>query len=261
MARQALTATTVALPANAGVSVRSGTAPAILLPVSEIFVSVQGEGLEVGIPTTFVRLWGCNLTCSWCDTKYTWQTRHYDEMPLGEILERALAPRTPWVSITGGEPLIHPEGALLDLLRRLRQAGRRINLESNATRFPQRLYRYVDRFSLSPKFGSSGQDAWERQVLDTYLTLVPARRLQFKFVIAGSEDLEQLLPLLETNPLIAERHVAIVLQPEGSLGAAGLAGLIRSQVIDPEGYAAWRRYNLRVIPQVHRYAFGARRGM
>jgi len=231
------------------------------LPVSEIFVSVQGEGVDVGTPTTFVRLWGCNLTCAWCDTKYTWQTRHYAEMPLGEIVEQALAPRTSWVSITGGEPLIHPDEALLKVVRDLRRAGRRINLESNATRFPRRLYRDIDRFSLSPKFGSSGQDAWDPQVVDTYLRLVPARRLQFKFVIAAAEDLEQLRSRLESTPLISERQAAIVLQPEGSLGAEGLATLIRSQVIDPEGYAPWRRYNLRVIPQVHRYAFGPRRGV
>ncbi len=231
------------------------------LPVSEIFVSVQGEGVDVGVPTTFVRLWGCNLTCTWCDTKYTWQTRHYEEMPVDEILGRALDAGTHWVSITGGEPLIQPEPLLLDLLHRLRAAGRRVNLESNATLFPRHLHRYVDRFSLSPKFGSSGQDAWDRQVLDTYLSLVPAPRLQFKFVIASPEDLGHLLPLLEATPLMAERRVAIVLQPEGSLGAPGLADLIQSQVIDPEGYAAWRRYNLRVIPQVHRYAFGPRRGV
>lgn len=261
MARQAVPATPVALPVDAGVGARSGTAPAVVLPVSEIFVSIQGEGMDLGVPTTFVRLWGCNLTCTWCDTKYTWQTRHYREMEVREILCRAVAYGTPWISVTGGEPLIHPEPLLLDLLRGLRKAGRRVNLESNATRFPGRLHRYVDRFSLSPKFGSSGQDAWDQQVLDTYLSLVPARRLQLKFVIAGSQDLDQLLSLLEATPLVAERQVTIVLQPEGSLGAAGLAGLIRSQVIDPIGFAAWRGYNLRVIPQVQRYAFGARRGL
>ncbi|MBI2911426.1 MAG: 7-carboxy-7-deazaguanine synthase QueE [Chloroflexi bacterium] len=231
------------------------------LPVSEIFVSVQGEGADVGFPTTFVRLWGCNLTCSWCDTKYTWQTRRFEEMPLGKILERALAPDTPWVSITGGEPLIHPEEALRELVVALRQAGRRVNLESNATMFPQRLYRKIDRFSLSPKFGSSGQNAWDQQVVDTYLRLVPAHRLQFKFVISEARDLQELMSHLASTPLFSQRQAGIVLQPEGSLGAEGLATLIRSQIIDPEGYARWRRYNLRVIPQVHRYAFGPRRGV
>lgn len=231
------------------------------LPVSEIFVSVQGEGVDVGTPTTFVRLWGCNLTCSWCDTKYTWQTRHFQEMSLDTILERALAPATLWVSITGGEPLIHPEEALLDLVRGLRQAGRRVNIESNATRFPRHLYRFIERFSLSPKFGSSGQAAWDQQVVDAYLRLVAPQRLQFKFVIAEPADLEQLRSSLESTPLISERRAAIVLQPEGSLGAKGLATLLRSQVINPEGYAPWGRYNLRVIPQIHRYAFGPRRGV
>lgn len=231
------------------------------LPVSEIFVSVQGEGLDVGVPTTFVRLWGCNLTCVWCDTKYTWQTRGYKETPLDEIIRRALDPGTVWVSITGGEPLIHPDDALVKLARDLRQAGRLVNLESNATRFPRRLLPWIDRFSLSPKFGSSGEDAWDQQVVEAYLRQVPARRLQFKFVIAEPGDLDHLRPRLDTTPLFAERRAAVVLQPEGSLGSEGLAALIQGQVIDPAGYTPWRRYNLRVIPQVHRYAFGPRRGV
>ncbi len=78
----------------------------------EIFYSLQGEGVTAGTPTVFLRLANCNLSCSWCDTKYTWDWQSYDpqrevmELSDDEAHERILAFECPHLVITGGEPLM-----------------------------------------------------------------------------------------------------------------------------------------------------------
>jgi 7-carboxy-7-deazaguanine synthase len=118
-----------------------------ILRIAEIFPSIQGEGLRQGEATLFIRLSGCNLCCSFCDTKYAWRTgRGY---PLEKIMEKIkeLRRRFParWVCLTGGEPLLQDIGSLV---RRLKKEGFKIQVETNAT-----LYRNlpVDWYSISPK--------------------------------------------------------------------------------------------------------------
>jgi 7-carboxy-7-deazaguanine synthase len=118
-----------------------------ILRIAEIFPSIQGEGLRQGEPTLFIRLSGCNLCCSFCDTKYAWRKgRGY---PLEKVVEKIkeLRRRFParWVCLTGGEPLLQDIGSLV---RRLKKEGFKIQVETNAT-----LYRNlpVDWYSISPK--------------------------------------------------------------------------------------------------------------
>src|SRR3954469_17397871 len=82
----------------------------------EIFASVQGEGFSTGVPSVFVRLAECNLKCTWCDTKYTWDWEHHDrareviEMTPAEVIAKVTelaGERITNVIITGGEPLLH----------------------------------------------------------------------------------------------------------------------------------------------------------
>ena len=71
------------------------------LQINEIFYSIEGEGLRVGQPTTFVRLFKCNLRCFFCDTEFD----SYTEMDLDEIVEEVARHPAQWVCFTGGEPL------------------------------------------------------------------------------------------------------------------------------------------------------------
>jgi len=117
------------------------------LKISEIFYSIQGEGLRQGEPTLFVRLSGCNLKCDFCDTKYAWVSGR--EMSVSQIMEkvRKIHHRSPakWVCLTGGEPLLQK---VEELVRSLKDEGFRIQVETNAT-----LYRpiAVDWYTISPK--------------------------------------------------------------------------------------------------------------
>jgi len=90
-----------------------GAAP--FLRITEIFHSIQGESTHAGLPCTFVRLTGCPLRCSWCDTTYSFHGG--EKMTLDAIVERVEQVGCPLIEVTGGEPLIHP-GAF-ELITRL----------------------------------------------------------------------------------------------------------------------------------------------
>jgi 7-carboxy-7-deazaguanine synthase len=121
--------------------------PQHILKISEIFPSIQGEGLRQGEPTLFVRLAGCNLKCDFCDTKYAWTSGK--EMPVSRVMERIrkihhIFP-TKWVCLTGGEPLLQK---IEVLVKRLKNEGYKIQVETNAT-----IYRpmAVSWYTVSPK--------------------------------------------------------------------------------------------------------------
>jgi 7-carboxy-7-deazaguanine synthase len=117
------------------------------LKISEIFTSVQGEGLRQGEATLFVRLAGCNLKCDFCDTKYAWKGG--ENLEVDQIIKRLEQENkqfpADWVCLTGGEPLIQDVGSLSE---RLKKRGKKIQIETNAT-----LYQDLsaDWFTVSPK--------------------------------------------------------------------------------------------------------------
>jgi 7-carboxy-7-deazaguanine synthase len=100
-----------------------------MLHLAEIFYSVQGEGTFVGTPAVFVRLAGCNLACSFCDTDYA--VKFFEDVAGVVARVRSLGGDCPMVVITGGEPLAQRE--TLALIDALRADGRRVHIESNGT--------------------------------------------------------------------------------------------------------------------------------
>jgi 7-carboxy-7-deazaguanine synthase len=151
------------------------------LKITEIFYSLQGEADSVGFPTAFVRLTGCPLRCTYCDTAYafyggSWAT-------LDEIVERVRAFATRHVCVTGGEPLAQPN--CLPLLQRLCDLGFRVSLETSGampiSAVDERVVRVVD-----VKTPRSGEEARNR-----YDELAGLRAHdQVKFVICGRSDYE-----------------------------------------------------------------------
>ena len=117
------------------------------LKIIEVFASLQGEGLRQGEPTVFLRFSGCNLKCTFCDTRYAWNGGR--ELRPFQVLKeiQKIRSRYPadWVCLTGGEPLLQDISSLVDDLK---QEGWKIQVETNGT-----LYRpmAVDWYSVSPK--------------------------------------------------------------------------------------------------------------
>ena len=103
------------------------------MQITEIYKSIQGESTHAGLPCVFVRLTGCNLRCTWCDSEYTFFGGH--RMSLVGVLEEVaqLSPQGGLVEITGGEPMLQ-ERELVPLMQRLLDAGYTVLLETSGER-------------------------------------------------------------------------------------------------------------------------------
>ena len=227
------------------------------LPVVELFHSIQGEGTRTGEPSTFLRLAGCNLRCSWCDTPYSWTAegvRAARQVPVDqladEVTERA-------VVLTGGEPMLHRR-RLPALLQALRDRGvDHVTVETNATIWEPALARDVDLWSLSPKLPGSGEVA-DVEVIGQYLRNV-RERVQLKFVVVDEGDLDAMWDLL--GRVDAELPPSgVLVQPDGTREDYDrVLRVLAQQVLDDD--AEWRgvprRSLVRVHAQVHRVAWGA----
>lgn len=219
------------------------------MDVVEIFDSIQGEGLTVGMPSTFVRFAGCNLACEYCDTKYAWHAYGTGtRMTPQEIVEQITQPA---VVLTGGEPLLQPE--LLYLVRLIKEeyAWKHITIETNCTIWWPVLVSEMDLWSFSPKLHSSGVELAVdhpdvREIMLKYFTNLSTRQQQWKFVISGAQDLLQLQDLLMVHEF--QLLGPIILQPEGS-NQKVLTEYLIDQVLHKG--ALPRVHNIRIIPQVH----------
>ncbi len=183
----------------------------------EIFASIQGEGVSMGVPSTFVRLAVCNLRCSWCDTAYTWDWAHYrrDEQILRMAADTVFAmvgglgPMN--VVITGGEPLIQRR-QLLPLIEQLKESGLRVEVETNGTITPDGLGELVDQFNVSPKLSHSGNEGLARIRPRALGWFVDSGRAWFKFVIDREADLDEVEQIRAEFGIAAAR---VVLMPQG----------------------------------------------
>ena len=115
------------------------------LPVVETFHSIQGEGFWTGVSAFFIRLAGCDVGCSWCDTKHSWPVQPHPDCEVSSLVAEAIAAKPFMVVITGGEPLMHD---LTLLTQRLKAAGLRVHLETSGS---HPLSGEFDWISLSPK--------------------------------------------------------------------------------------------------------------
>jgi 7-carboxy-7-deazaguanine synthase len=152
--------------------------------VTEIFRSIQGESSYAGLPCIFVRLTGCNLRCSWCDTAYAFHGG--TKMEIDEVLQRVselAGPSPVLVELTGGEPLLQAE--CVPLAERLLAAGYKVMIETSGERpvgaLPRDVVKIVD--VKCPDSGEGGTFKLENlPVLD--------RKDEIKFVIASRQDYE-----------------------------------------------------------------------
>jgi 7-carboxy-7-deazaguanine synthase len=165
------------------------------LKINEIFYSIQGESSYAGRPCVFIRLTGCNLRCSYCDTQYAYYEG--DELDIGEILDMVASYECPLVEVTGGEPLIQKDTPAL--IHNLLEEGYEVLLETNGSQDTSmvdgRCVKIIDI-----KCPSSGEEKKSDQENLTVLT----DKDEIKFVIGGREDYEyakRILNLMRPNTL------------------------------------------------------------
>jgi 7-carboxy-7-deazaguanine synthase len=202
------------------------------MKISEIFTSIQGETSFVGLPFTFVRLTGCNLRCSYCDTQYAYEegTEYSLDKVVAEVNKRAV----PRVVITGGEPLLQDETYIL--CSRLLDAGATVLLETNGSILikdvDQRVHRILDL-----KCPGSGMDKYMIFKNLDYLTV----RDEIKFVISDRKDFEWALETLKQHEMKGRAHVLF----------SPVSGRLH-----PHELAEWilqEKLNVRLQLQMHRY--------
>jgi 7-cyano-7-deazaguanosine (preQ0) biosynthesis protein QueE len=190
------------------------------LPVSEIFFSIQGEGVNIGKPSIFIRLYFCNLSCVWCDSKYTWENQDkakegidYFLMDIQEILNYISKFDCNRVVITGGEPLLHQE-KLKNLLKELKNKGYYIEIETNGTIKPkEEIIKLVDLFNVSPKLSNSKVDYKLRIRNEVLKVFSKINNSIFKFVICDVKDLDEVDELVKKLNIKKEK---VYLMPEGT---------------------------------------------
>jgi len=157
--------------------------------ISEIFYSIQGEGVHQGVPMVFVRFQGCNLIphCSWCDTPYAQNAEvgGKDKSVIDVVDEvMRLSPRRySWVCITGGEPLWQ-EDSLEELVRELKRESYKVTVETNGSLPLPRWYGLVDSWSADIKCPSSGVCGTSKE--EWFSTRICD---QIKFVVGDWDDL------------------------------------------------------------------------
>ncbi|MBL4682992.1 MAG: 7-carboxy-7-deazaguanine synthase QueE [Nannocystaceae bacterium] len=195
------------------------------LRVNERFVSLQGEGLLVGTPSSFLRLTGCNLRCTWCDSERTsWSPQGQWDTVENLVAFCEQGPRH--VVITGGEPLLQPNVA--ELSQRLGQAGHHVTFETAGTLLVEGLH--CDLVSLSPKMANSTpyqrdlERAPKHEALrwqpEVVAALMAAHPWQLKFVVRAREvaglaaDLEEVLAMVDALPVPATLRQRVLLMPE-----------------------------------------------
>ena len=191
----------------------TGQDKALTLKISEIFYSLQGEASRIGLPTVFVRLTGCPLRCTWCDTTHSFSggTR----MTLDQILENIKPHGTPHVCVTGGEPLAQKN--CLSLLAALCDAGYDVSLETSGALdvapVDPRVSRIVDL--KPPSSGEVEKNYWAN--IDFL-----KRSDEVKFVIADRADYDWARQIIDDHQLAA--RCPLLFSPvQGALAPRDLA--------------------------------------
>jgi len=225
--------------------------------ISEIFYSVQGEGILAGVPSVFLRTSGCNLRCTWCDTPYTSWNPEGDDLALDTILADVRGHGSRHVVVTGGEPLIQQE--IVQLTQGLKDLDLHITIETAGTVYQPVVCGLI---SISPKLANStpaqrdgGRWAAQHDRLryqpDVLKQLMAEYPYQLKFVVSDPGDLTEIETILEETGADRGR---VLLMPEGT----------SSETLSER--ARWlvdicKREGFRYGPRLHIDIYGNERGI
>jgi 7-carboxy-7-deazaguanine synthase len=218
------------------------------MQISEIYKSLQGESTHAGLPCVFVRLTGCNLRCTWCDSEFSFYGG--SKMPLDEVLREVarLSPNGGLVEITGGEPMLQ-EREVIPLMEQLLDADYQVLLETSGerplARVPKQVVKIVD-----VKCPHSGEPY--TFALENLKALRPNDEL--KFVLTDRADYEFACDFIREHEL-AGRVRAILFSPAFKKEASGARDTSHC-LLDPEQLAEWILADdvpVRLSLQIHKF--------
>ncbi len=221
-----------------------------MLKITEIFRSIQGEGLDGGRPCCFVRLWGCNLNCVWCDTQYSSMKVDQEDqsgeagvagmageavpdwrlMSVEQISDVVVQTGSGLVCVTGGEPLLQSETGLL--LDKLVAEGLDVVLETNGSEFVGNLNPQVKRI-LDYKLVGSGCSGSFCEANWSQLT----RRDQLKMVVASESDFQEAVQVCRKLDLTSRTNV--LFSPVVRAHEVNAKGMGHAGGVDPAELADW----------------------
>lgn len=208
------------------------------LKINEIFFSLQGESSKVGLPTVFVRLTGCPLRCSYCDTEYAFTGGQW--MTFEEIFEAIAGYDTRYITVTGGEPLAQPQ--CIDLLKELCDRGYEVSLETSGaldiSAVDARVCRVMDL-----KTPGSGEEDKNRFENIQYLSQID----EVKFVICSEDDYSWSKSIIEKYEL-SKKCTVLISPSQGEQDATTLADWVLRDALP-----------VRFQIQLHKYLWGDER--
>jgi 7-carboxy-7-deazaguanine synthase len=201
------------------------------MQITEIYKSLQGESTHAGLPCLFVRLTGCNLRCSWCDSEYAFYggRKMTPEEVFAEVEQ--LSPNGGLVEITGGEPMLQ-EREVVPLMRQLVEGGYQVLLETSGERPLERVPRGVIKI-VDVKCPNSGEpDTFRMENLETL-----SDRDEIKFVLSDRADYEFARDFTQRHNL-AKRVNAVLFSPAFRKEATGARDSSHC-LLDPQELADW----------------------
>lgn len=206
------------------------------LKITEIFHSLQGESTLAGERFSFIRLTGCPLRCTYCDTTYSYSGGQWKT--ISEIVDEVAAHSTKWVCVTGGEPLAHPN--TLPLVKALVDAGKQVTIETDGEE-DVAPYIGLARIIMDIKTPGSGEDA--KICFENLRHLLPSDEI--KFVLCDRADYQWAQEVCRKYDLTS-RHTVLYSPSHGSLELKNLAEWMIED-----------RSNARLQTQLHKYIWGA----
>jgi len=214
--------------------------------ISEIFFSVQGEGINLGKPSVFVRTQGCNLRCDFCDTKYTWNEKEGKSMTENEVANEIDKYGCKHVVFTGGEPALQID-EIVQVIDMIDTLGLfyTFEIETNGTIDFSEKCDYFNLVTISPKQQSINKDVLKKFLEQSYTHVV------FKFVVSSREDLSFWLNLIKELDISNDQ---VILMPEGVEDE-------RLKKISLWLVDICKKYGFRFSPRLQIYLWGQQRGV
>jgi 7-carboxy-7-deazaguanine synthase len=210
-----------------------------MLLINETFYSIEGEGPLIGVPTFFIRLTGCNLRCTWCDSKYSFSGG--ENRTVESLVEEACRYATRTASITGGEPLLQND--VYPLMYKLLEKEFKIILETSGSISVEEVPT-DDNLIISMDIKTPSSKMVEHNLYSNIDLL--GSKDYLKFVISDETDYQFAKVMINKYPFDGE----IIFQPEGGRNLKELTEKVLKE-----------RLNVRVLPQLHKLIWGEMRGV